>query len=223
MQTLLGAHLHLGAHFLAGLFAVIGFDGHDHGFHEATGGGSRVRRIVQRDEADVVRFELGIEHVELAAARQAVIPGANDAVDLFVLHQPAQFGQAKTFQGSGAETFVFDAAVRFPASCLAHLFQFFEVRGATGIVALGLFFGADVGIQREAFAFLERIEGNRGAFRLRGGAVGNGFTVPTGFLHQLPSRHPVMAFPTVRLRVVPAERLAHDHTQSHTIDAIRCL
>ena len=89
-HAFLGSHAHLGAHLFADLLILEGLGGHQERFHEPARGGVAVGRIVNGDELHIVRFKLFVQDVEVAASDQAVIPGADDAIDLLRLHQPAQ-------------------------------------------------------------------------------------------------------------------------------------
>lgn len=145
-----GTHPHFGAHLLPGLLALIGFGRHQHGFQEAPGGGVPVGGVVQGNELDILRFELFIEHIEVAAAGQAVIPGTKHAINLAGIDQMAQVRQAGPLEGAGADAFVLDCFADLPALCLAEGFQFFDLRFTTGILAARLLLGAHACIERHA-------------------------------------------------------------------------
>ena len=106
---------------------------------------------MQGDELNVVGAELLVEHIELAAPREPVIPGADHAIEFAIAHGPAQLSQARTFQGCRREAFVFDHPLDVPATPGALLLQFFNLRLTTGIAAFGLLLGADACINGNTF------------------------------------------------------------------------
>ena len=81
-----GAHSHFGTHLFRSLLALVSFGGHKHRFHEAARRRFGVCWIVERDELNAVLSELLIKNVEVAAPRQAIIPGAENTSDLTAFH-----------------------------------------------------------------------------------------------------------------------------------------
>jgi len=147
VQPLLQTHPHLDAYLLRGLVAVVSLGRHNDRFHEAARCRLGVGGIVQRDEFYVVGPEFVVEDVKLAAAGEPVVPGAEDAVHLTCLHQPAHLGQAGATHSGRRVAFILNGAVDFPATPQALGLKFFNLRVATRVIALGLLLGADAGVE----------------------------------------------------------------------------
>ena len=90
LYAFLGPHTHLGTDFFSNLLILKGLDSHEHGFKQASCCRVTVSRIMDSNELHIVVLELFIQDIEVTAANQPVIPGADHAIYLFRFHQPTQ-------------------------------------------------------------------------------------------------------------------------------------